>query len=659
MHTLAPATGPLPRVDRASVSSHHSPTKPAYRPEIDGLRAFAVVPVILFHLGVPGFASGSLGVDVFFVISGFLITAIVRREADAGDFSFARFWARRVRRILPAMLAVSAASLLATLLLVYRPDQQAIGRQATWALLSGANLYFWKFVGNYWGWAAGQSPFLHTWSLAVEEQFYLFMPAAVWLVYRTTGRRGLLPCAIGAVVVSLTLFLLLVSRKPDAAFYLLPARAWELAAGCVLALLPVRSGGGLRNSLGLLGLGTIVAAYIFATSFGVSAVAVVVGATLVLAFGGAGFCRHLLANSPTVFVGRLSYSLYLWHWPVIVFPLLLGRDVPLWASLPTMSGLALLSYFFIERPTRHARHTVPLSLAGLAVLTLAAGWMAGTRRAYDTSGFATPTLSIRAYDCNPTAPAIDDTWVGMDVRPALAGPRDFVDGGIRTGDGAPQVVVLGDSHATFWAPAVRRATDRLDVPASFWMMSGVDPFFTASPTTRMATTIPWFVATEDLLAYDRARIAKLAEWRPRVVVVAARWSVKSRGGVVPCLDYLCRTAEQVLLIEQPPELPIGNRNAVQYLCYEGVVPQDGVTAYHAAENAEAVERGRALLRDLAALYPNCRVVPTFDLYAADKGVRVLDGRQALYMDDDHLTDYGASLADERIARAITEAIGER
>ena len=147
-----------------------------YRPEIDGLRAVAVIPVILFHMGLSWIPGGFIGVDVFFVISGFLITSIIKTELDQGGFSFSNFWARRVRRILPAMIFVSACTLAFAYVFVFLPEQQAIGKQALAALFSVANIYFWLSTGDYWGNASEESPFLHAWSLSVEEQFYLFFP---------------------------------------------------------------------------------------------------------------------------------------------------------------------------------------------------------------------------------------------------------------------------------------------------------------------------------------------------------------------------------------------------------------------------------------------------------------------------------------------------
>ena len=665
--TISPSVMPT-SADGSPASPERRGTGPAepklhYRPEIDGLRAFAVIPVILFHLKLAGFGAGSLGVDVFFVISGFLITSIVKREADAGTFSFRRFWARRIRRIMPAMIAVTVASLLFTAFFIYRPDQPTIYRQSEWSLLSAANIYFWKFVGDYWGPAAGNSPFLHMWSLAVEEQFYLFVPPAIWLIYKIAPRH-LLAVVLAVLALSLATFVYAAPRTPSAAFYLLPSRAWELAAGCALAVVGSRAGGRGRAALGLLGLGLIVASYftfprlatttLGLTPFSLGAMQAVLGATLVIAFARSGPAFALLANPASTYVGRISYSLYLWHWPVIVFPSYLDRHPPLWASLALMTALGVLSYYLVETPTRHAKRIVPLTLATLAATTgIAMLLTIAPPRHYDTSAFERPTITIRHYDAHPTPPPVDRAWETVEMLPAQLGSTAFVDGGLRTGAGDPQVVMLGDSHATFWAPVVQATTDRLNVPASFWMMDGVNPFFSVPPVRQKPG---YHFSSDELLKYDEARVRLIKQWQPKLVVVAARWSNNELADVMPFVDYVSANAGQVLLIEQPPELPIGNRNVLEFLVYKGVEP-NGRSFFYAIADADRDRRGREMLRALAASHANVRVVSTADVYLRGDLTRVLDGRRVVYMDDDHLTSYGASLAGPRIDRAISDALG--
>ena len=300
-----------------------------YRLEIDGLRAVAVIPVILFHMGLSWIPGGFIGVDVFFVISGFLITSIIKKELDQGNFSFRDFWARRVRRILPAMIFVTAVTLAVTYFFVFRPDQQAIGKQALAALLSVANIYFWRSAGDYWGSEAEESPFLHAWSLSVEEQFYLFFPVVMWLIFRFRS-QWLQGCILTATLGSLALFLWGLPEHRDATFYLLPTRVWELGTGCLLAVSlghqsPRSSNFGI---FAIAGLGMVIASYLFVDKLSAGLGLGVVGAAMIIAFGQTGLCNKLLSQRSVVHIGKISYSLYLWHWPVLVLAKHIGLNWP-------------------------------------------------------------------------------------------------------------------------------------------------------------------------------------------------------------------------------------------------------------------------------------------------------------------------------------------
>ena len=377
-----------------------------YRPEIDGLRAFAVIPVILFHMGLSWVPGGYIGVDVFFVISGFLITSIIKKELDQGTFSFRDFWARRVRRILPAMIFVTAATLGVTYAFVFRPDQQEIGKQALAALFSVANIFFWQSTGDYWGTAAEESPFLHTWSLSVEEQFYLFFPIAMWLMFRFRS-RWLQGCIATISIGSLALFLYGVQHYPSATFYLLPTRVWELGTGCLLAV-SLGNQSQKNSNFGVFasaGLGMIVLAYLFFHTLNAGLGLAVFGTALIIAFGQTGLCNVVLSKRSFVHVGKLSYSLYLWHWPVLVLAEPLGLDWPGFSGKLILAFttylLALGTYHLVEKTTRRRHGVVPTTLAsGVAVISVAA-WMGFIPRTYTPSGsggFVTPSNFFNTYN---------------------------------------------------------------------------------------------------------------------------------------------------------------------------------------------------------------------------------------------------------------------
>lgn len=334
---------------------HFAPPSTTYRPDIDGLRTLAVVPVVLFHAGIPHIEGGYVGVDVFFVISGFLITGIIARELTSGRFSLLEFYRRRARRIFPALTLVGSATLLVGAAVLTPQEFRSLGESAASIAIFGSNIYFWKSVSYF---DPGVQPLLHTWSLAVEEQYYLFFPLFLMLMH---GKRKWMIAGLWLIFgSSLLLSAMLVAAKPGAAFYLLPSRAWELMLGGLLALgsfgeARSERAGRIASATGLLLILVPVFTYDASTPFpGLAALPPVLGTALLIWGRGWG-----LSARPLVAIGLLSYSLYLWHVPVIEFAKYL-TDGPLTllggvgASLLSLA-LAALTYRFVETPFRTAR----------------------------------------------------------------------------------------------------------------------------------------------------------------------------------------------------------------------------------------------------------------------------------------------------------------
>ena len=303
----------------------------SYRPDIDGLRALAVVPVVLFHAGLSVFQGGYVGVDIFFVISGFLITRILAASMREDRYSILDFYERRARRIFPA-LAVMVLASLAFGWFVLTPEEYAkIGKTAVSIGAFVSNFHFWRSVG-YFERETNFHPLLHTWSLAVEEQFYIFFPILLYFLHKR--HRRLIAALAGIFFLSFASSVALVEFKPRVAFYLLPPRAWELMAGSLIAL-------GVSDrfwspraaaAAALLGLALIAGAIFFYTPAmpfpGFAAMPPVLGACLIIWARGQGAGR-LLAIRPMVWIGLLSYSLYLWHLPIFEFAkYLLGGQLP-------------------------------------------------------------------------------------------------------------------------------------------------------------------------------------------------------------------------------------------------------------------------------------------------------------------------------------------
>lgn len=436
-----------------------------FRPDLEGLRAIAVLLVLLYHVGVPGFAGGFVGVDIFFVLSGFLITGLLLRELrSTGALSIRGFYARRARRLLPAAGLVLLVTLGASVVVLSPLRIAAISADIGSAATYISNIRFAVQANDYFATSEPPSPVLHYWSLSVEEQFYVVWPALLLLLYR----RGRPWMGIGVgilVVASFGLSFVLTGVNQPAAFYLLPARAWQLGVGALLALAGERlsrTEPTLGTSMTLLGLGGVAAASLLfsnGTVFpGLGATLPVASAALVIA-GGAPRDRtvaaRLLGVRPLRYIGTISYSIYLWHWPLLVFaaaavghPLSLRAGVAVAAlSIPIAGVIQRL----VERPLRRGDFisAVPsrnLIQAFALTLTIAVACGIVSR--------LQPSLGVSAVD----------DFVPPLAEAAAPWPYRFCDEPDRTdppcviGDPAAgfTIALFGDSHATSWVPAVAR-----------------------------------------------------------------------------------------------------------------------------------------------------------------------------------------------------------
>lgn len=369
-----------------------------YRREIDGLRALAVLPVMLFHAGFDAFRGGFVGVDVFFVISGFLITSIILAEKDSGKFSLVGFYERRARRILPALFVVMAVCLPFAWMWLSPNDLKDFSQSLLAVSVFASNILFWKESG-YFDAAAELKPLLHTWSLAVEEQFYLLFPLCLMFAWRL-GRRFTAGLLFTAAITSLVLAHWGAYHQPAASFFLLPTRGWELAAGALVALFAVKGrvvavGIATRQSAGIIGLMLIlypVFAFDRTTPFpSLYTLVPVLGTVLLILFATpATIVGKLLGASPLVGLGLISYSAYLWHQPVLAFARhrVMGEPSEGWLLLLLGFSLALafLTWSLVERPFR-SRHRFTQSQVFIAgavasVLFMALGLLGHTKEGF-------------------------------------------------------------------------------------------------------------------------------------------------------------------------------------------------------------------------------------------------------------------------------------
>jgi peptidoglycan/LPS O-acetylase OafA/YrhL len=334
----------------------------SYRPDVDGLRAIAVMAVILYHTGVPGFSGGFVGVDVFFVISGFLITGLVASGINAGKFRFSDFYERRARRLAPALVLVLLSSCVVAFIFFTQIDFEQFCKSLFATSIFSSNVFFMRQTDNYFAVDSAFKPLLHTWSLAVEEQFYLLYPAILVVLLRV-ARSHVIHWILALLLVSFVASCIGVWSAPQAAFYLLPSRAWELLLGAVVSLCPVAAP--LDRRLGAfmtgLGLGSIIFSIWFLTSQspfpGMIALLPCIGTAMIIWCNSDGaLLTRLLTWPPMVFVGLISYSLYLWHWPIIVFWKYFVNEQMSWPEVSLVISasviLATLSWKFVEQPAR-------------------------------------------------------------------------------------------------------------------------------------------------------------------------------------------------------------------------------------------------------------------------------------------------------------------
>lgn len=462
----------------------------SYRADIDGLRALAILPVVLYHAGIPGFTGGFVGVDVFFVISGFLMASLISGDLARGEFSLLGFYERRIRRIFPALFAVLGASTVAAWLWLMPLEFGYFARSLKAAALFTSNIQFERESG-YFDIGSQMKPLVHTWSLAVEEQFYILFPLLLAGINRF-ARRHVVPILAALLIASFAASAWRVLQTPVAAFYLLQFRAWELLLGALLAFnaIPKPVSPTLREGLAAAGI-LLIAIAVFGfsdhTPFpGPAALLPCLGAALVIHAGAnRGPVGYVLRTRPLVFVGLISYSLYLWHWPIIVFsreitgrPLSLpqGGLIVLWSLVA-----AILSWRFIERPFRTRNGPIgrrPLFAATAFTMAVAIGFSSHvilSKGAPYRLPVEVQKVYAATYDESPFGrpPCFTDSdRAGASASDVRAGKLCSLGAG---GSDNPAFVVWGDSHSGAMAPAIDSAAKQAGVAGLFAGHSSCPP----------------------------------------------------------------------------------------------------------------------------------------------------------------------------------------
>lgn len=655
-----------------------------YRPEIDGLRALAVLPVLLFHAHAPAFTGGFVGVDIFFVISGYLITNIILSEIQDKKFSILNFYYRRILRIFPALFVVMSLSLIVGYFMLLPPDYNDLAKSIFFASFSVSNIYFFTESGYFFG-TSLLKPALHTWSLGVEEQFYIFFP--VMMMICSKWRNGLRMMLGAVLAVSFISSIYVTIVKPDAAFFLLPFRAWELGMGAFLAfnILPdvkKKQHAELLTWLGILMIGWSVFYYTPDTTFpGVAALLPCLGAFLIIwatkntdTYG-----AMVLRAKPFVFIGAISYSLYLWHWPIFTF--MQHTQVELlhffWqtaiASIVSIF-VAYLSYRFIETPFRKRRRPYglyPVLIGGCVAMLFVAGVAViiakkdGFPQRY--SGEVNEALD-RFKDSGTSAESCT-TMITSKRYKADSNQCRFGDLNAKT-----TVAIVGDSHANVYT----KLLDELGVQHNIGMINmvadGCQPIF---GITSDKETPP----CKELRIYNERLIDELPNLK--TVILAVRWPIRLEGrtdglseqnfnkGMSSLQDdkgNVLSTKDAQVLVAQKLELLSQNlkkrsiKLVIVYPTPEATydIPWAYALKKSRGEDVESLNLSRAdvLNRDkssndaLDSLDGDIIRIHPDKYLCNDEICRVFDGSTLLYYDDDHLSRAGANLLKDDFKKAI-------
>lgn len=631
-----------------------------YRADIDGLRAIAVISVLFYHanLGAPG---GFVGVDVFFVISGFLITGLIRKEADSGTFSISRFWERRIRRILPALIVVLLTVLLAGWFTLATDDFRELGQSALAQALLIPNLYFY-LDSDYFATAAQMRPLLHTWSLAVEEQFYILFPLML-AVLVSRAKSAVVPVLAGITTISFAASIYASVYHPLFNFYLLPTRAWELLLGSLLAVMQVRVPKRIAEFVSAAGLVSIlmsVTLYDHDTRFpGVAALLPCLGAAALIASSTASRTRvaALLSLRPIVFIGLISYSLYLWHWPLFVFARFwsFGTIQPsVRVSLLLLSvALATVTWKFVETPFRKAAvlRSRPQVFAFAGVCTLSI-LLIGSMLHLGQGIPSRIPASARAY----LGENISENYETLSVTVDQARQGEFYPLGTQITRKPVTVLLWGDSHAMTILPTIDsllNSRQLIGYAAVYRATVPVLGYQSTDPVSLGQESIPWNQAVIDFVRKNDVQN----------VVMVARWDRYMNSdedvrdlaaGLRETATALSDAGTHLWILRQVPLHTSNAASAVVLAAWYGRDPDQLGTPV--SENRELAERQDQLFASLVE-FPHVTILDPAPLFLNDLGLYgVSRNGRALYVDANHLTRAGAEVLLPLLTPALVESV---
>lgn len=644
--------------------------KPSYRADIDGLRALAVLAVIFFHFKIGGLSGGFVGVDIFFVISGFLITSIIARELQAGNFSFLKFWSRRVRRIVPVLFVVLIATTLASYFVIYYPNDLITYGKSLFALsIFLSNIFFLRRDG-YFATPSETEPLLHTWSLSLEEQFYIVLPFLLFFVYRFFSNK--ITLIIGLLVLSSFLFNLYLTivaplnlfdtllfsslwagaANHQAAFYFLLSRAWELGAGSLLAL----STYSLKNKLtaeiySLVGLLLIIVGFFVivpANNFpGFWALLPVLGTVLVI-FANQNhntITKNILSFNPLVWVGLISYSLYLWHWPLYVlaghyFHADYFTDMQILSLLLLSFGLAFISYKTIEQPFRKYKPETSYSkviLLGILSLlvTAAVGWLIATKAI--ERGAPMEAAQIFFEESNQYGGKKLEECNQSPTLPCLLGAGN---------DNDISFVLWGDSHAGAIITTIDEQAKERRVSGVAFIGQGCLPIFLFDPQTTKESCIEKRIEAKNFMENKEvSHLLLVGSWMHYQELILPNKQINSEDYftdiLTDTLDNL--DIKNIFIMQQIPTHEKYNVREIYTKMMKNPEKNLDLSTYATTyENNRAGQAFTISLINKLATKPNVSIIdPTAVLCPNHESCLLMNNDEYLYKDISHLTPDGA------------------
>ncbi len=626
-------------------------TSISYRPDIDGLRAVAVISVVGYHYFPEIFRGGLVGVDVFFVISGFLISGIILKSLDDGKFSLLDFYRRRVRRIAPSLVVVLLAVLFLGWIGLFPSEYRVLGRHVTRASFFVLNFNLLDEVG-YFDQAAAAKPLLHLWSLSIEEQFYLFWPLFLWAAWRF---RSWAPLAglIAILVVSFSINVYLVDHgNAAAAFYLPQARFWELAAGAIAAYLVSKQAvdrstvtSGVLSTAGVV---LVVATPFFDISdnFPGWKVAIpVAGAAMIVLFGGetAWPASKVLTNRVAITVGLISYPLYLWHWPLYSFGSIAGGGTPGLGfrvlGVTASAVLAGLTYRYIEKPIRfgQVRRWIAVPLVVSMLVMAAAGYGVWANDGVPQRLTARFAGSITR----------DELFSMMDAAYFPCEPRAIHNAALQFNSyrrcyqskrtAPPTVAIVGDSHAEHLFPGLAEALPQENVvyyTKNGLLDGGADsPFSDVFDYITHSPTLKTVIISE----YWRVRaFARGSELVPHVV-----------DSLSAAVERLVEAGKRVFITNDVPNFPFVAGDCL----YEGLFlrkPRDCSVKRTYFDGF--LRETNAMIDAVRTRVPQASLVDTFDMMCTAEDCSMAEGGDILYIDSSHLNILGSRYLARKLIR---------